>query len=360
MTWKHGLAMAIAVVAVLAIPLVPGVEPLLLGWLYFPMRVLPRMTADPPAVLVGLIAFAAFVVGLHWLIRRLMSVSADRPPWKWQTTVTLATLLVLLFVAGTAMVGATHQLMWLLTGRPRPPEQTFGIRDAIVQSSQQAEISNELKWMAGGVQGYDVSYNALPPGGYMNEQGELMHGWAAFVGPFALFTLPELDYSIPWDEPPNDKLYKCNLQMFVNPALPGPYFDSRGFGLAHIAGNKNVLTMHVVKQADLDVADHRNSPMYLSKKPRLTLQTLPADGAANTILIGTVSQRFKPWGHPANLRDPAVGIDQSPDGFGGPPSWKGALFAYADGHTAIVNRKVDPRVLQQLASPANAPSPTSR
>ena len=76
------------------------------------------------------------------------------------------------------------------------------------------------------------------------------------------------------------------------------------------------------------------------------------DGTSNTLLVGTVTQRFKPWGHPANVRDPGRGIGRSPDGFGGPPQWNGAVFSFCDGHTALLNSKIDPKVLRALATPA--------
>ena len=47
-------------------------------------------------------------------------------------------------------------------------------------------------------------------------------------------------------------------------------------------------------------------------------------------LLGEVGAGFKPWGHPANWRDPAKGLNQSPEGFGS-PSPGGANFLFADG-----------------------------
>ena len=40
------------------------------------------------------------------------------------------------------------------------------------------------------------------------------------------------------------------------------------------------------------------------------------------------------------------------DGFGGPPQWKGAMISFCDGHTALLNNKIDPKVLRALATPA--------
>jgi prepilin-type processing-associated H-X9-DG protein len=169
-----------------------------------------------------------------------------------------------------------------------------------------------------------------------------------------------LDFAVPWNKPPNDLVYKCNLRLFVNPAIGGPYFDKQGFGLSHVAGNVHVLPIRTVKPSKFDSSDRNYDPMYLlSKSDQVMTMAQITDGASNTLLIGTVSQRFKPWGHPANIRDPARGIDRSPDGFGAPPSWNGAIFAFCDGHTALINRKADPRVLRQLASPSGGEPPIS-
>ena len=40
-------------------------------------------------------------------------------------------------------------------------------------------------------------------------------------------------------------------------------------------------------------------------------------------MAGEVAGDFKPWGDPTNWRDPALGINRSPEGFGGPLSGRG-------------------------------------
>lgn len=70
------------------------------------------------------------------------------------------------------------------------------------------------------------------------------------------------------------------------------------------------------------------------------------------ILIGTAGDRFKPWGHPANLRDPSDGINRSPEGFGGPRGWHGAMVLMCDGAVRMMNEKTDPKILRALATPA--------
>jgi prepilin-type processing-associated H-X9-DG protein len=132
-----------------------------------------------------------------------------------------------------------------------------------------------------------------------------------------------------------------------------PFFDEQGFGLAHIAGNVHVLPVGKLKRTEIKIGNKDRVPMPELHETQQTLNfSAVTDGASNTILIGTVAQRFKPWGHPVNVRDPSRGINKSPDGFGGPASWNGAMFSFCDGHTAFMSNKIDPRVLEQLATPA--------
>jgi prepilin-type processing-associated H-X9-DG protein len=69
-------------------------------------------------------------------------------------------------------------------------------------------------------------------------------------------------------------------------------------------------------------------------------------------LIGEAAGNFRPWGHPANVRNPALGIGRSRDGFGGPPGSAGAQFLMCDGSVRMISRQTDLRVLRELATPA--------
>src|SRR5262249_17611997 len=45
-------------------------EQMVFGWIYFPLRVLPQVTIDWPAVMLGTICTALFFAGLHMLLGR--------------------------------------------------------------------------------------------------------------------------------------------------------------------------------------------------------------------------------------------------------------------------------------------------
>ena len=75
------------------------------------------------------------------------------------------------------------------------------------------------------------------------------------------------------------------------------------------------------------------------------------DGLSNTILAGEIRERFVPWGKPKNVRDPLLGINRSPDGFGSPFSG-GMHILMADGSVQFLSENVDPKTLRFLATPA--------
>ena len=74
------------------------------------------------------------------------------------------------------------------------------------------------------------------------------------------------------------------------------------------------------------------------------------DGTSNTIYAGEAAGNFKGWGDPANLRDPALGINAGPDGFGS-RSPGGANFNLLDGSVRFISDNIDPGVLKALSTP---------
>jgi prepilin-type processing-associated H-X9-DG protein len=112
---------------------------------------------------------------------------------------------------------------------------------------------------------------------------------------------------------------------YLDPDIP-ELRDARGYAVSHFAGNRQVFD--------------RPKPLASAE---LTV------GASNTILAGECASNFKAWDDPANLRDPAQGINKTPDGFGG-PGGNGAHFAMVDGSVRFLSDTVDQRVLEALAS----------
>ena len=135
---------------------------------------------------------------------------------------------------------------------------------------------------------------------------------------------------LPWNHPENAVYFKCVIPELINPSLRGaPLTDADGYGLNHYSVNCHVLGA--------------NRGLKLAQI---------TDGTATTLLAGEINANFKPWAHPINFRDPAKGINRSPDGFGGPRLAAGANFVMADGSVHFISERIDPAVLRALATPA--------
>jgi hypothetical protein len=353
------LLIVIGIIAALISLLIGGpLEQLLFGWLYFPFRVLPQITVDWPSAILGLVSMAIFCAGLHVTIRWFLQQTAPRA-WSFRATLVIAASLILMFAAGTAIVGATHQSLWLAFGKGgegQPVRTTgllgggvFGAREAARRSQQRSN----LKQLGLALHNFHDNFQAFPPGGTMTADGELLHGWLIFLGPYLTFSNWEMDFSQPWNSPANERFFKCELVEVVNPSMDGPYFDEDGYGLSHVAGNVRVLPLRSVNINDpTAMSDNTGRVAQLNARNEAVSLTNITDGTSSTVLLGTVGAGFKPWGHPANLRDPAAGINRGPQSFGGPAHWQGAMFLMCDGSVRMLSETTDPQVLKAMATPS--------
>lgn len=293
------------------------------GWVLFLIRVVPEIRVDWGGVMVGSACLALFAALAHrfasWLYREIRG--PDGPGWSPRWTAAMVGVVVLMFVAGISAAGIAHQTGWLLTSEDR----LIGSNSS---AARRAQSVNNLKQMGLGLRDYQGAEGSMPPAATLDADGRLMHGWQARILPFmeqpALFH--QINFGVPWDDPRNEVAYRTRVQPYLN---PGVRDDPRPSDPApsHYAGNAWVLG---------------------GDSARKTAEI--ADGASNTILAGEVAGDYKPWGHPANWRDPAKGINRSPDGFGGPYPG-GANFLLADGSVRFLKNTVDPRVFRAICSP---------
>jgi hypothetical protein len=335
MRWPFTVALIVLVGSVVLgclgflVPLDIGAQ-LVVGWALFLWRVVPQLTINGGGVLTAVVCLAALAAGLHgflrWFFRQIQGPGGEGggPRWHCRWTASLLGMVVLLFVAGIAAVGISHQTGWLLTA----PEPLSGssFREAVAASQSR----NNLKQISFGCVGYEEQRQHFPPGGTFDAQGRAYHGWQTLLLPHidqeALYRRVHLDR--PWDHPDNAGVFWTVVHTYQSP-WGAEVKNAEGLALSHYAGNVHVLG------GDVPV----------------TLKAIgAARGLSNTLLVGEAAGNYKPWGCPTNWRDPARGINRTPDGFGS-PSPRGTNFALADGSVRWFTSDTDPEFLEMLSLP---------
>ncbi len=185
-----------------------------------------------------------------------------------------------------------------------------------------------LKQMGLALHHYHEKSGTFPPGATFDRVGRPLQSWQALILPDLeqkdLFDRIEL--GIPWDDPRHAAAFRTEVVVYQIPGILAKK-DAAGYALSHYAENVRLL----------------------GGDARWKMNDV-TDGTGNTLMAGTVVSRFKPWGDPINWRDPALGINRAPDGFGSPFEG-GANFLFVDGRVLFIKNTVDPRVLEALSTP---------
>ncbi len=266
---------------------------LVIGWALHLIRLAKELVFDGDATLLAAVALGLFVVGLHWLAQ------------KWRK--------------GSTTSG--HQSVWLATAPKWLDAGSLRLAAARTQSQ------NNLKQIGLAVLNYHDEKKHLPPGATFDADARPLHSWATLLLPYVeqdrLFNRIDLDR--PWTDARNQDVFATDVPIYVNPAAA----ETKVGLLApcHYAANVHVLGATVRRLSDI------------------------TDGPANTIIFGEAAGHFKAWGQPLNWRDPALGINKTPHGFGN-PMMPGASFAFADGSVRFLKENISPEVLKALATPA--------
>jgi hypothetical protein len=303
---------------------------LLVGWALFLGRVLPDLSVSWQGVATACVSLLLFVVGLQWFAMRVSTAhrsgevaSPDRD-WKWRWTLMGTAAVMLSFAAGIAVVGATHQLVWMATAdKPLAQSSWSGFRWNI-------ESRTDLRQIGIALQGYHEEHAHLPAGGTFDRLGRPLFSWQTALLPFmdqaALFQ--RINLEVPWDARENIDALSTIVPAYSNERAESEQgFDPSGRAVSHYAANQRVLNSGT------------GLPLSAFK-----------DGKSVTFVAGEVNANFKPWGHPMNCRDAGLGLNRSPDGFGGP--WGGgASLLLADGSVRMVSDGIDQKVLNALATP---------
>lgn len=140
---------------------------LLFGWVFYLYRILPQVRLDGWAAITAVACLVLLTTGLHqfasWLYPPLCGsvngeLTCNARSWHARWTAWLIGAVLLMFVAGLACVGVTHQVGWLLS---TPEKLVFGSGDA----ARRAQSTNNLKQIGLALNNYHQEHKSFPPGG---------------------------------------------------------------------------------------------------------------------------------------------------------------------------------------------------
>lgn len=310
----------------------------LLGWSWFLARTLPDVEWHGPGLVLGLVGVLVFANLLHVVLKRWMKRSAesaeasDAIRWSWRQTTSVVLGMGLLFAAGTSLVGAVHEAVWCARSEHQLFRFEGGMRSEVGKLQSQSNLK-QLVLAAHNIAA-GLGTGTLPQGGRFDAEGRQLYGWMTAL-------LPAVDHAPlyraihrdqPWQAPDNREFYTTTIRSFQSPHLAGAgrQRTAEGYALAHYSGNSWIFARPEGYSLD---------------------EIATSDGTTQTLLLGEINANFRAWGDAANWRDPALGLDTSPDGFGSP--FRGSVdFAMADGSVRSLNKRIDPAVLRALATPA--------
>lgn len=313
---------------------------MLTGWSTHLYTLLSGLTISTERTLWFLGALTLFTIGVHivcrkWYQRTLQTqteptAAPSNPIWQKRWTLTLVAMLLMLVMCGICVVSMTHQAYWLAT------DDDILIYRSPRMAARRSQSKNNLKQIGLAMYNYHEESYQLPSGGIFSSTGQPQHSWVSQLLPYIDQSQlhQEIDFHQSWDAEANRKAFETYLPMFVNPGLQYDFDNEKN--------RKDIIKKY-------QPAHYAANSRVLSSNSNINFQQI-GDGISNTILAGEIKSNIKPWGDPLNFRDPALGINQSPQGFGG-PYIGGTHFLLCDGSVRFVSDKIDPKVLKALSTP---------
>jgi prepilin-type processing-associated H-X9-DG protein len=298
---------------------------LVLGWVIFLARVLPRIRPNPASLALGCVTLVLFTLVLHGVGKAWMRDAATgQSGWKLRWSLAGTGAVLVLFAAGLAGVGIVHQVGWLSTS----PEPLWRPVARLSYQRRSSENLRDIAWQL--KHGTDYRKSELPRGGLFSPDGTGLHSWETQIIYYGFTYDPRaIHLDRPYTDPSNAPVFRSLLPVFINSSLrQSDLFDADGYGLSHYSANSHIM----------------------NAGPALKLTDI-TDSQSATILVGEIKTAFPPWGHPVNWRDPALGINRSAQTFGGPWSAGGTNFLMVDGSVHFISDRVSPDVLRALATP---------
>ena len=329
----YGIVLLFLVCTGLFLPIVQMGWILASGWFFFLLRTTSEITVNASSIRWFFVALLLLTLFGHWtavwLTRAFQDVATAEAvvpkvsEWPLRRSILLILTILCCFTAGVCLVGMAHEFVWIATSKePLTVPWNRAIRR--VQSNSHLKQLGLAFWNFHD----DKATQGFPESMTFSDTGELRHSWATALLPYVdqAQLHEKIRLKLAWSAAENRPVFQQKLSIYSNPAI-SKLEDEKGYAMIHYAGNSLVL-----------------------QPGRKRLMKEITDGTSNTILAGEVNSNFEPWGKPGNCRNPQLGINRSPNGFGS-PFVGGAYFLRADGSVRFINENIDPKVLNALATP---------
>ncbi|MDR0326674.1 MAG: DUF1559 domain-containing protein [Planctomycetaceae bacterium] len=294
---------------------------LLLGWTVGLWRFVSGFQFEPVAVAVGLLSLMLFFVSLHYLLRGILKPYGKT--WTFAQTSCVGGILLAMSISGIALLAGIHEVYWIATAK----ESWFTHPERYARRMVSASNAKQL---ALGMLSHNNHDQTPLFGGTILPDGRLGHSWETQILPYieqtALYN--QIDMTKTWTDSAHRPVFETRLDLLASLMVSrADQHNAAGYALSFYAVNERLL------------------PVGES----VTFESITS-GTSNTMLLGEVKGNVRAWGDPVNGRDPALGINQSPYGFGG--YFKGgANIGLCDGSVRFVSDTVAPEVMRALATP---------
>ena len=311
---------------------------LIVGWSLFITERMGQIQIDPSSVAtagVCLVAFVGLLVGILTRFQGALPESVSQNRWRISLLCTL--MIFSVFGVGIGIIGITHQLSWLMR---EDLLDSNSLRIAV----QRSVSKNNLKQQGIAAHNYHDTYEAFPPGIRYSATGQALHShWTELLPFIERGPLYErIDQERAWNSPENIQHFATQIDTLQNGGLSRKNSEA---DFSEISSDLRLPTAHYAAN------------LWVIRRNRSLRMRDVTDGVSNTLLYGEVVANLEPWGQPGHLRDPSIGLNQSPHGFGGPWTGGGTQFTLADGSVRYITNEIDPEILRRLAHPDDGEDP---